>query len=118
MAKNLIDMKITKAEQKARQDKYKISSPMMDGEAYHYDLKLRLQDESLAKLGIDSLPKVGKKVNVICECVVTETSENASTTGGKDQKNRRMELQIQKIALDIDKGSAKDAIDEALEQLK
>lgn len=118
MAK-LVDLKITAKERKAQREKYKNMGPAMDdGDIYPYESRISFNDDMLEKIGLDSLPKVGKTVKVIAECVITSTSENASTRGGEDKKQRRMELQIQKIGLDIQPGTVGDAVDEALESIK
>jgi hypothetical protein len=114
---HLVDLKITEAERKKR-DKDHADGPVRSlVDTYPYGLQLRFDDPSLEKLGIDSMPKVGRRVRVIAECSVRSTSENSTTTGGKDRKNRTMELQVEKIALDIDGGSATDAVDKALKEL-
>jgi hypothetical protein len=108
----LKNMKITAAEQEARKEKYS-TMPAMPGDEYPYDLKLRLGDESLDKLGIDKLPAVGKKMRIEAECVVVSTNQSA----GKDHSNRSIELQIQKLGVSAQPQSAVDAMDDALEDL-
>lgn len=116
----LVDLKITKAERKEREERYKKPMPFDGGDAYPYESRLSLNDDMLEKLGIDTLPRTGKKVKIVAECVVTATSENQTTGGygGKDNKNRSLTLQIRKLALDIDNDGAKEAIDAALDELK
>lgn len=115
MAK-LVDMKITKSERKARQEKYKTAMPMMDGDGYPYDLKLRLNTESLEKLDIKSLPKVGRKIRVVCECTVTSTSQDARSRSGEQSTNRSVELQIQKLSLDLAPSSAEEAVADGIDE--
>lgn len=112
----LVDMKITKAERKAKEERY--SKPMsMDGDVYPYGLKIRLDDAAIDKLGLKVLPKTGKKVRVVCECTVESTSDRKTIhTAGGDNRDRSIELQIEKLALDM--GDAKDAVDKALAELK
>lgn len=110
----LTSMKITKAERKAREDRYKISSPI-DGDVYPYGLQIRLDDAALEKLDLDKLPATGRKVRVIAECMVTSTSERKSTHGGKDNRDRSLELQIEKLAVNLEATSAEEAVDDALE---
>lgn len=110
----LTDMKITKAERKARADRYKIAGPMDGGDVYPYGLQIRLDDAALDKLGIDTLPKTGKKVRVTALCNVSSTSDRASTMGGKDQRDRSVELQIERLSVNLEAASAEEAMDDAL----
>lgn len=109
----LTDMKITKKERKERADRYKIAGPM-DGDVYPYGLQIRLDDAALDKLGIDTLPKTGKKVRVTAVCNVSSTSDRASTTGGKDQRDRSVELQIEQLRVNLEPASAEEAMDDAI----
>ena len=87
----LVSMKKTKAEA-TLEDK---PSPM-SREMYPYGLRLDLNDDSLEKLKIESLPKVGKTVQVTAEARVESVSERDDTRGGK---RRSLELQITKMAV-------------------
>lgn len=110
----LKSMKITAEERKAREKEY--SKPVMaGGDTFPYGLQIRLENDSLEKLGLESLPKTGKRVRVVAECVVTSTSEHKSSHGGKNEKRRNLELQIEKMALNLEPGSALEAVDDALE---
>lgn len=109
----LKDMKVTKAEAKAEKEKY--ASPIscgQDGDRYPYGLEVRLDNDSLKKLGITTLPKVGSKMTLTALVVVESASENQRREGGS---RRDMTLQITKM--DLSKGkaaSAEGALDEAL----
>jgi len=89
----LVSMKKTKAE--AKSDEAPAPSSM-SREMYPYGLRLDLNDDSLEKLKIESLPKVGKTVQVTAEARVESVSERDDTRGGK---RRSLELQITKMAV-------------------
>lgn len=75
-------------------------SAKMTGPAYPWGLGLCLNDETLAKLGIDGdLPDVGDTIHIAAMCRVTCASETEQTTtdGGKETC-RRIELQITHMA--------------------
>lgn len=110
----LVSMKITKKERDEKNKLYENMPSSIGGDVYPYGLQIRLEDTALEKLGITSLPKTGRKVRVTCECTISSTREAASTHGGRDKKDRSMELQIEKIALDLEPTSAKEAIDDEL----
>lgn len=111
----LKSMKITKAEREERNSP-KVADYPGGGDTYPYGLQIRLDDTALEKLGIDSLPKTGRKVRVVAECTVTSTSEHKRSTSGKDDRNRSMELQIEKLAVNLEASSALEAVDDALEE--
>jgi hypothetical protein len=109
----LKSMKITKAEREKRDGPAKLADYPSD--TYPYGLQIRLDDVALEKLEIESLPKTGRKVRVMAECTVTSTSEHKRSTGGKDDRNRSMELQIEKLSVNLEPGSAEEAMEDALE---
>lgn len=120
MAKSkLTDMRITKAERDKRKEKYSPSiAGSYDGPEYPYGLTLRLENDALDKLDLDDLPPVGKSVQLVCVCEVTSVSQSSTSTRGADKDTRRsLELQIKKIALDLEGGDVKDAVDAALDEL-
>jgi|SRR6185503_14721818 len=99
----LVNMKIDKA---ARQETHASKSALMDAPAYPYGLEVRLDKETLEKLGLtDKLPKVGTSLTLTALVDVTSVSENESTDGGT---NCSVSLQITDLAL----ATAKDAGDE------
>jgi hypothetical protein len=104
-------MKTTAAERKARREKYEKCSPI-DGDVYPYGLRINLDDESMEKLALKSLPKTGGKMILTAEVTVTSTESRDSEEGGKRES---MSLQITAMEL-APKGSAKDAVDEALKK--
>lgn len=109
----LTSMKITAAERKAREKEY--SKPIgPGGDVYPYGLTIRLENDSLEKLDMSSLPKTGKKVRVTALCSVISTREEKSSHGGRDERRRSLELQIEQLALSTEPGSAVEAVDDAL----
>lgn len=118
MPHKLTSMKITKAEREAKEKRYKNLGPAsIDGDVYPYGLQIRLDDNALEKLGLKTLPKTGRKVRVIAECSVASTSDRQTVrTSGGDNRDRSMELQIEKLAVNLEPGSATEAVDDALEE--
>lgn len=102
MAK-LVSMKI---DAKAREKKYE-ESALVDRPEYPWGLQLRLDEEAIAKLGID-LPEVGKDLMIVARVNVTSVSSHDSATGGK---NRGIELQITDMCLEADTGEGGAAAD-------
>ena len=83
-----------------------------DGPRYPYGLEIRLENETLKKLGM-SLPKVGAYVKVRAECCVTSVSENESK-GGKVQ--RSVSLQIERLAVDDEPQTMEEAVDKGVRE--
>ncbi len=107
----LKSLKITKAEREAEKKRYAKSDyaigPSSD---YDYGLRITLNERSLDKLGMTSLPRVGSKIRVLVECEVTEVSASSrESMKGSNEKTRRVELQIQKM--DVKPGNAMDALE-------
>ena len=76
----MVSMKITKAETKAKSKSYPMAAD--SGERYPYGLQIRLDNDSMKKLGIE-LPEVGEEVMVCAKADVTEASANETSEGGK-----------------------------------
>ena len=71
-------------------------SDPMGGNEYPWGLSINLENESLDKLGMDDLPKVGSTVKVVAEAKV----ESVSSRSDRDDKNNRtVSLQIVKMAI-------------------
>lgn len=116
----MVDMKRSKKERKEANEPTKLGGP--GGDDYPYGLHVHLDHESLEKLGMDKLPRVGQKLHLHAHAHVTEVSEE-HRDGGK--KHRRVALQLRKLDVK-DAGSesareaatakgAKGAMDAALE---
>lgn len=108
----LCDMKYSKKE-KAEQESPKLATSV-GGSDYPYGLSLSLDTEQLKKLGISSMPKIGKIMQLKAVAVVTSVSQSDSQGGGV---SRRMELQLQKLGLEEGHESAEEAMGEAIEKV-
>lgn len=91
-----VDMKLPKDKRK------EMAAPVATGSAsegpkYPWGLQLRLENESLDKLGIKELPEVGKECKVMGVAKVVSV-EKRDQEGGKT--SRHVELQITKLALE------------------
>lgn len=89
-----VDMKKTKKEKKN-------SEPMAikaDAPEYPYGLTIDLNDDSLDKLGIDTLPAVGDVFTVTAKARVTRVSQSSSeSSGSNSHKDRNVCMQIEKL---------------------
>jgi hypothetical protein len=98
----LADMKMTKSEKK---DSGPMSVGKYEGPDYPYGLTLRLDNASLEKLGIETLPKVGATMQINAMGVVTSVSSHES----KNRDERTVEIQIQKLAVEDDDDDSEDS---------
>lgn len=109
----MVDLKLTKEDKKATKDgciPYTSGGP-----DYPYGLSLTLNDRELQKLGMDTLPKPGVVVTLEAKAVVVSVRQSANQRGTKD---RSLELQLQRIALDTDADdSAEDAVRSGLKDV-
>jgi hypothetical protein len=94
----------SKAEQKERNSP-KTCTPY-EGDKYPYGLRLDLNSDVMKKLDVSSLPKTGGEVTIRAKAKVVSTSIN--DRDGKQEK--RMELQIIAMEIDMPEASAEDAI--------
>lgn len=85
-----VDMKVSASERKGAE---RIAS---SEEEYPWGLRLHLDDPSLKKLNMESLPAVGDEFMVIAKAKVNSISENESE--GED-KSRHLSLQIVEMDL-------------------
>lgn len=90
---DLVNMKSPPREKTAQADGC-CSSP--DEPAYPYGLRISLDDDSLTKLGITELPKVGSPMHVLAVVEIVSTSDYESKEGGE---RKSLELQITDMAL-------------------
>lgn len=95
----------TKAEQKERNSPSKCME--YQGDKYPYGMRLDFNSDVMKKLELKSLPATGTEVTVTAKAKVVSTSIN-DREGGKAEK--RMELQIVAIDVDIPEETAEDAI--------
>jgi hypothetical protein len=105
MAK-LTNLKLTPKEAKGDYPECGSIGSMKDkGPRYPYGMELRLDTETLDKLGIDlSDYKVGESCVIEAKATVTRLSESQQQ-GGKDRRD--LELQITDIAIGADKAGKK-----------
>ena len=110
MATKMIDMKRTAAERKARDKMYE---GKIGGEDYPYGLGVSLDHDSLTKLGIHDLPKVGSKIMLHAHAHVKSAREE-SREGG--QKTRHVELELRHMNVEGGKPGApkKDTSEEGM----
>ena len=87
--KGLISMKHTKKESEAVPT---IAPSSPDKEEYPYGLRIRLENDDLEKLGIDSLPDIDTKMKITASAVVQSISSNQSV--GSEGEKKCLELQI------------------------
>lgn len=87
----LKSMKVTKADRKAKEEKYCV--PCLDSDDYPYGLRIHLDSEMLDKLGIKKLPKAGATFTLSASGTVKSTEVN--DRNGKETKS--MSLQIEKL---------------------
>ena len=105
MSDHLVDMKRSKKDRKSDEA---VSS---SHEKFPYGLSINLEDESLTKLGFKNLPKVGTKVKVVAEGVVTSVNTH-ERSGGKPSRN--IAIQLEKMSVKGPKSTAVDAVTEAI----
>lgn len=90
----LINMQLTQQEAK----EHDIATPVGEGTdapRYPYGLTLHLEDEVLEKLGMSTLPDVGKKMTLVAKVEVTTVNQHQSQEG----KDQSVSLQITDMEL-------------------
>lgn len=113
----MTSMKRTKEDRNQTKQAVSIDNP--SSEDYPYGLSVDLDHESLEKLGMDKLPRVGQKLHLHAHAHVTSVREE-HRDGGK--KHRHLTIQLRKMGFDdapapsersLNRG-AKSAMDRAL----
>jgi len=89
---SLINMQLSKEE--AKQE---VSPSTEDAPKYPWGLEITLNDDSLTKLGVKSLPSVETEVTIIAKAVVSGVTERQSQGG---ENYRSLDLQITDMQLD------------------
>ena len=82
----MINMKMSKKE--AQEE---MQPTAADAPEYPYGLTISLDEESMAKLGITELPKVGATMTLTAQVSVCGTSQY-STQGGEDESNLSLQI--------------------------
>ncbi|MBX9959475.1 MAG: hypothetical protein K2Y15_05005 [Burkholderiaceae bacterium] len=98
------DLKITKKEAKAKSESMVIGSP--EQERYPYGLRLDLNNDTLEKLGMKSLPAVGTVLMFEAKAKVVGSRQSAT----EGSENRSVELQI--THLDLEEGETDEEVNE------
>lgn len=93
---NLTNMAMSADEAKEYGGPCVVAGDAPEGPLYPYGLSLCLNDESLAKLGIDTLPAVGTELLIMAKVRVTGT-RSSERQGG--EKSNDVDLQITDMAL-------------------
>ena len=91
----LVSMK--RSPTKKKKDPMSTCSPCDLSEKYPYGLQIRLEDESLEKLGLDKLPSAGKTMTLTAEVEVSGSSMRERL--GDKAPSMSLELQITKMSL-------------------
>lgn len=94
----LVNMKLSKAD---REQSVEMARPAEDAPRYPWGLSLSLDNESLEKLGIETLPDVDEELLLYATVKVTRVSSADAAEGGK---SRDVGLQITAMSL-MEKGS-------------
>jgi hypothetical protein len=115
----MVDMKRSKEE---RADADEAMNKPMEQEPYPYGLHVELDHDSLKKLGVDQLPKVGSKLKIHAHGHVVSAEEREHEhDGGK--KHRHVRVQLRQMEVEHSKGheekaaGAKGAMDDALSDM-
>lgn len=104
----LIDMKCD--EKKRNKGKENMIATPMES-PYPYSLRLMLDGETLEKLGIKSLPKVGAKLQIQAVGAVCGVSSNEY----EGESRRNVDIQIQRLSIGKGSASVEDAIEAGIE---
>lgn len=110
MPKDLVSMAYTKAEIKKKnspKNSLMACSPG-DGPKYPYGLKVCIENDTLEKLGIENLPKVGKRMTLTALVEVCSVSAREEQDG---DEHKNLDLQIVKMSLAPATDSAPDKDD-------
>lgn len=91
---DLVSLKRTKAEIKARQEPSEVTSPSYD--EYPYNTRLDLDDDIVSKLGLKELPSVGDEMTLVAKVEVVRTSESEENG---EKTRRSVCLQITRMKL-------------------
>lgn len=97
----MISLKLTKKESKALEKEMSIG-PSKD--EYPWGTRIELEKDTLEKLGIKELPKIGTKMMIEAKVVVVATRQSTR----RDGDSRTLELQI----TDMDMESDEDEVSE------
>lgn len=109
MATKLVNMQMPK---KKIEEQVATESPAADMPIYPWGLQVRLDEDSLDKLGMEKLPAVDGELMLIAKVKVVGVSSNEHSSNGKGKhKHKSVELQITDLCLE-DVPADKDAASE------
>lgn len=93
---SLVNVKLDRKELTERAEPSKVDQPV-----YPYGLRVQLDEDTIDKLGIRTLPEVGEPLILVARVNVISVSENQHVEGkdGKPHRHRNVELQITDLAL-------------------
>lgn len=91
----MIDMKLTPKPKKG--ESLLAADVAMDQPEYPYGLQIRLDNDTLKKLGIAELPAIDTEFKLVA--LVCVTSVSAHESQGSDEPHRSVELQIEQMEL-------------------
>lgn len=105
---SLTSMKLSKREAKG-------DSPVAESRPrFPYGLSINLDDDSLTKLGISTLPEVGAEMLVVGVGIVESVNEHKRQSGS----DRNISIQLQKLEVGpLKESTAVGAIDDALKDV-
>lgn len=116
----MVDMKRTQAEAEELEAKHspEIATADVTRESYPWGLSLTLEQETLEKLGMKTLPAVGSRMTITAEVKVTSRSESQNESeGAGESKERTLGLQICKMGIKRREAeSAEDAVGMGIEE--
>jgi hypothetical protein len=104
---DMTSMKLSAEERKAMNGNCCVTSPgNSDGPSYPYGLEIRLEKESMDKLGLKASDyNLGDYVIITAHCCVKELRQSERQGGNPSQT---MELQIEDMSLEDDSESSKE----------
>ncbi len=105
MPKGEVKLRSMKIDPKEMEEQLKPKSITESMPAYPYGLRVHLDDDSLKKLGLDKLPKVGSSKYLGARVEIVSVSESESRNGDGGNKHRSVELQITDMGLDSDEST-------------
>ena len=101
---DLHSMHLTPAEQKEEVEEYKPIKP-----DYPWGLSIDLNDDSLEKLGIKTLPSVGEVYVIMAKAVVRSVG-SSSSQDGDDSRHMCLQITDMGIATDVTPAAAATAL--------
>ena len=111
MSHNLTNMQLSKKQSKAEV----CCTDDEKGPRFPYGLSISLDDDSLKKLGFDTLPAVGTEMIVVGIGKIRSASENRSQRG----VNRDVSIQLERIEVEpFEKAANKTAVDAVTKAIK